>query len=78
MKVQDPHTEGGHAGLSLSPSRTLVTPYCKRIRPGRRITRAAVLLPCIPSRADPSELGHATTILLVGPETPGVETQTAG
>jgi hypothetical protein len=28
--------------LSLSPSRTLVTPYCKHIRSGRRITRAAV------------------------------------
>jgi hypothetical protein len=25
--------------LSLSPSRTLVTPYCKRICPGRRTTR---------------------------------------
>jgi hypothetical protein len=25
--------------LSLSPTRTLVTPYCKRIRPGRRTTR---------------------------------------
>jgi hypothetical protein len=61
---------------SLSPSRTLVTHYCKRIRPGRRIARAAVLPPCVPSRADPSGLGHATTILLVGPGTPGVETPT--
>jgi hypothetical protein len=26
--------------LSLSPSRTLVTPYCKRIHPGRRTTRS--------------------------------------
>jgi hypothetical protein len=25
--------------LSLSPTRTLVTPYCKRTRPGRRTTR---------------------------------------
>jgi hypothetical protein len=32
----------GRLSLSLSPSRTLITPYCKRIRPGRRITRAAV------------------------------------
>jgi hypothetical protein len=50
--------------LSLSPSRTLVTPYCKRIRPERRITRAAVPFspPCVPSHADPSGLGHATTI----------------
>jgi hypothetical protein len=34
--------------LSLSPSRTLVTPYCKRIRPGRRTTRAAVPLSLFP------------------------------
>jgi hypothetical protein len=59
---------GGQAdgqALSLSPSRTLVTPYCKRIRPGRRTTRATVPLifpPCVPSRADPSGLGHAATI----------------
>jgi hypothetical protein len=77
-KVQGPHTGGWSRGmtvrrtgsLSLSPSRTLVTPYFKHIRPGRRITRAAVLPPCVPSRADPSGLGHATTILLVGPGTP--------
>jgi hypothetical protein len=39
--------EGGRAGeradaqgsRPLSPSQTLVTPYCKRIRPGRRTTR---------------------------------------
>jgi hypothetical protein len=53
-KVQGPHTGGGRTGgradeqaPSLSPSRTLVTPYCKRIRPGRRITRAAVLFPLV-------------------------------
>jgi hypothetical protein len=63
---------------SLSPSRTLVTPYCKRIRPGRRITRATVLPPYVPSRADPSGLGHAATILLIGTGTPGVETPTVG
>jgi hypothetical protein len=76
--------EGGRAGgradgqaLSLSPSRTLVTPYCKCIRPGRRITRAAAFPPCVPSRADPSGLGHAATIysLVQGP--PGVETPMA-
>jgi hypothetical protein len=71
-KVQGPRTKKVAArenGLtdrpSLSPSRTLVTPYCKRIRPGRRTTRAVVPLiapPCVPSRADPSGLGHATTI----------------
>jgi hypothetical protein len=53
---------------SLSPSRTLVTPYCKRTRPGRRTTwRPRVPLCCLsplraPSRADPSGLGHTTTI----------------
>jgi hypothetical protein len=55
--------------LSLSLANTC-NPYCKRIRPGRKITRAAVLPPCVPSRADPSGLGHAATILLVGPGTP--------
>jgi hypothetical protein len=51
--------EGGRAGEraasrppSLSPSRTLVTPYCKRIRPGRRTTRgrgfpSSVSSPCV-------------------------------
>jgi hypothetical protein len=29
-----------------------------------------VFPPCVPSRANPSGLGHATTILLVGPGTP--------
>jgi hypothetical protein len=52
--------------LSLSPSRTLVTPYCKRIHPGRRTTRGRgfplLFPPCVPSRADPSGLGHAATI----------------
>jgi hypothetical protein len=47
-KVQDSRTRRwprGRTGrrtrlsLSLYPSRTLVTPYCKRIRPGRRTTR---------------------------------------
>jgi hypothetical protein len=72
-KVQGPRTRrwprgrtGWRTGsLSLSPSRTLVTPYCKRIRPGRRTTWVAVPLifpPCVPSRADPSGLGHAATI----------------
>jgi hypothetical protein len=38
------------------------TPWCG-------ITRAA-FLPCVPSRANPSGLGHAATNLLVGPGTP--------
>jgi hypothetical protein len=57
----------------------LVTPYCKRIRPGRRITRAAVLFsPCVPSRADPSGLGHTGTIYSSVQGPPGVETPTVG
>jgi hypothetical protein len=61
---------GERAGAqgSLSPTRTLVTPYCKRIRPGRRTTRRLRVPLCclsplgVPSRADPSGLGHAATI----------------
>jgi hypothetical protein len=65
--------------LSLSPSRTLVTPYCKRIRPGHRITRVAVLFPpFVPSRANPSRLGHAATIYSSVQGPPGVETPTVG
>jgi hypothetical protein len=51
----------------------LVTPYCKRIRPGRRTTRAAV--PLI-APLDPSGLGHAATIYSSVQGPPGVETPT--
>jgi hypothetical protein len=75
--------EGGRAGgradeqaLSLSLANAC-NPYCKRIPPWRRITRAAFFPPCVPSRANPSGLGHAATILLVGQGTPGVETPTS-
>jgi hypothetical protein len=57
----------------------LVTPYCKRIRPGRRTTRVAVPLiapPCVLSRADPSGLGHVATIYSSVQGPPGVETLT--
>jgi hypothetical protein len=68
---------------SLSPSRTLVTPYCKRIRPGRRTTRRlrfplTISPPCVPSHADPSGLGHAATIYSSVQGPPGVETPTVG
>jgi hypothetical protein len=43
--------------LSLFPSRTLVTPYCKRIRPRRRITRAAVLFSPLVFHLAPTHLG---------------------
>jgi hypothetical protein len=75
---------GGRAGGradergSLPLSRTLVTPYCKRIRPGRRITRSRSFPPCVPSRANPSGLGHAATIYSSVQGPPGVETPTVG
>jgi hypothetical protein len=66
-------------GLSLSPSRTLVIPYCKRIHPGRRTTRSRGFPPpCVSSRADPSGLGHAATIYSSVQGPPGVETPTVG
>jgi hypothetical protein len=49
--------------LSLSPSRTLVTPYCKCIRPGRRTTRGRgfpLLFPPLVSRLAPTHLGWDT------------------
>jgi hypothetical protein len=69
--------------LSLSPTQTLVTPYCKRIRPGRRTTRRpwfplTVSPLCVLSRADPSGLGHAATIYSSVQGPPGVETPTDG
>ena len=66
-KVQGSRTKGGRAGgwadeqaLSLSPSRTLVTPYCKRIRPGWRITRAAVPFFPLVFHLAPTHLGWDT------------------
>jgi hypothetical protein len=46
--------------LSLSPSRTLVTPYCKCIRPGRRITRAAIPFFSLVFHLAPTHLGWDT------------------
>ena len=71
-------------GRSLPPAWTLVTPYCKRTRPGRGTNTKAAgfhlsrpspssFFPLrAPSRADPSGLGHAATFSLVGPGTPPV------
>jgi hypothetical protein len=60
----------------------LVTPYCKRICPGCRTTRGRgfplLFPPCVPSRADPSGLGHAATIYSSVQGPPGVETPTVG
>jgi hypothetical protein len=82
-KVQGPLIEGwprgegrdsACIGLSLPPAWTLVTPYCKRTRPGRGTNTKAAGFPFYaylppafsplraPSRADPSGLGHAATI----------------
>jgi hypothetical protein len=73
--------------LSLSPTRTLVTPYCKRTRPGRGTNTKAAGFPFTPvslwssplrapSHADPSGLGHAATIYSSVQGPPGVETPT--
>jgi hypothetical protein len=73
-------------GLSPPPTRTLVTPYCKRTRPGRRTTRRPRVSPlrlspssfpplCSVSRR-PIWAGAHGDNLLVGPVTPGVETPT--
>jgi hypothetical protein len=74
-------TDWRTVSLSLSPSRTLVTPYCKRIRPGRRTTRRprfplAVFPPLCSVSRRPIWAGTRSDNLLVGPGTPGVETPT--
>jgi hypothetical protein len=77
-KVQGPHTKGGRAGgradeqaLSLSPSRTLVTPYCKRIHSGAGQHEAAVPPPLLCSvLRQPIWAGARNDNLLVGPGTP--------
>jgi hypothetical protein len=77
-KGQGPHTEGGRAGgwadkpahtHSLSPSRTLVTPTASAPTLAQDNTSRG-FPPCVPSRGNSSGLGHAATILLVGPGTP--------
>jgi hypothetical protein len=44
-------------------------PYYERI-PLAQDNMSRVFPPCVPSRANPSGLGHAATILLIGPGTP--------
>jgi hypothetical protein len=98
-KVQGPLTEGWPRGegrdgarvsLSLPPAWTLVTPYCKRTRPGRETNTKAAGFPfyaCLPpassplhapSRADPSGLRHAATIYSSVQGPPGFKTPTVG
>jgi hypothetical protein len=72
--------------LSLSPMRTLVTPYCKRIHPpwAQDNTKAAGFpllfspLPLCPISRRPIWAGTRSDNLLVGLGTPGVETPTVG
>jgi hypothetical protein len=53
-----------HKAHSLSPTRTLVTPYCKRIRPGHRTTRRSWFplagFPPFVFRLAPTNLGWDT------------------
>jgi hypothetical protein len=72
---------GRRIRLSLSPTRTLVTPYCKCIHlPWAQDNTKAAGSPllfsplCVPSRADPSGLGHTATIYSSVQGPPGVET----
>ena len=58
---------------SLSLARDACNPYYEH--PWREIIRAA-FPSCVPSCANPSGQGHASTNLLVGPGTPGSETPT--
>jgi hypothetical protein len=87
-KVQGSRTEGWprredgtvRAGPSLHPTQTLVTPYCKRTRPGRGTTRRPRVSPLrlSPSGFPPSRSVSRRPIwarargdnLLVGPGTP--------
>jgi hypothetical protein len=85
-KVQGPHTSGwsrgrtGHRTGSLSLSLTnACNPYCKRIRPGRRITRVAVLPPLCSISRRPIWAGTRSDNFyssVQGP--PGIETPTVG
>jgi hypothetical protein len=70
------------------PRGTLVTPYCKRTRPGRGTNTKAARFPPLslspaafsplraPSRADPSRLWHAATFHSSVQGPPGLETPT--
>jgi hypothetical protein len=60
--------------LSLSLANAC-NPYCKHTPRGAG-QHEPRFPPCVPSRANPSGLGRATTTLLVGPGIPGVETPT--
>jgi hypothetical protein len=58
----------------------LITPYCKRIRPGHRITRAAVPFFPLVFHLAPTHLGWDTQRQFTrrSRDPPGVETPTVG
>jgi hypothetical protein len=60
--------------LSLSPTRTLVTLYCKRIHPGRRTTQGRgfplLFSPLCSVSRRPIWAGTRSDNLLIGPGTP--------
>jgi hypothetical protein len=83
-----PRGEDGtaRAGLSLPPTRTLVTPYCKRTRPGRgtntkaagfSFTPVSLWFPPFALRLAPTHLGWGTRRQFTRrSRDPGVETPT--
>jgi hypothetical protein len=75
-KGQSLMREGGRAGLSPSPSRTLVTPTASAHTLAQDNTKPRFSPLCVPSRANPSGLGHAATIYSSVQGPPGVETPT--
>jgi hypothetical protein len=68
--MQEGHAEGraDEQARSLSPANAC-NPYYE-CTPLAQDNTSHVFPPCVPSRANPSRLGHAATILLVGPGTP--------
>jgi hypothetical protein len=61
---------------SLSPSQTLVTPTSSATTLAQDNTKPRFSHLCVPSRANPSRLGHASTIYSSVQGPPGVETPT--
>jgi hypothetical protein len=73
-EVQGLHAEGRARERANEQAHPLslanaCNPYYEHTHPWCEIIRAT-FLPCVPSRANPSGLGHAATNLLVGPGTP--------
>jgi hypothetical protein len=77
-KGQGPHTRGWSRETLSLPRERLCNPYCKRTHSGAGQHEAAVSTPplCVPSRANPSGLGHAATIYSSVQGPPRVETPT--